>query len=343
VVQRANIGGLGTLGAVTLFFTTVLGISNVERSLNHIWGVKQERPWSRRLPDYLAVLIIAPLLLGTALSLATTVKSQWIVQKLIEFESFAMVYDTGLKQMPRVFMALAFGFVYWFLPNTGVRLLAALLGGIVAAVLVDLTLGIYMGFGVGVARANALYGGLAQIPLLLVWIYFVCAIVLLGAEIAFAYQNLELYRREVRGERAGPAEREAIGLRIVLEIGRAFRDAQAPWTADELADALRVPVRTVRSVLAPLQESKIVAPLDASEKENAFQLGRPADRIEVVDVLAALRGPREPVAGDAVVTQTVETLLAELAEGEAKGAAGQSLAQLLARIQPAEGAPSAER
>ncbi len=343
VVRKANIGGLGTLGAATLFFTTVLGISNVERSLNHIWGVKQERPWARRLPDYLAVLIVAPILLGTALSVSTTLNSQWIVQKLIEYRAFAVVYDTGLQQAPKVFMALAFAFLYWFLPNTSVRALAALLGGIVAALLVDATLGLYMGFGVGVARANALYGGLAQIPLLLVWIYFACAIVLFGAEIAFAYQNLRLYRREVRGERAGPAEREAIGLRIALEVGRAFRDSQAPWTAEKLADALRVPVRTVRDVLASLQASNIVAALDSSEKEDGFQLGRPAERIEVVDVLAALRGPREPAAGGAVVTQTVEALLAELAEGEAKAVAGQSLAQVLSRIPPAESLPSPER
>jgi membrane protein len=341
-VKSANIGGLGTLGAATLFLTTILGISNIERALNDIWGVKQERPWSRRLPDYLAVLIVAPLLLGTALSLTTTVKSQWIVQRLMEYRAFELVYDLGLKQAPVAVMALAFGFLYWFLPNTRVRPLAALLGGVVAAVLADVAVGIYMGMSVGVARANALYGVFAQIPLAFVWIYFFWAIVLFGAEIAFAYQNLDLYRREVRGERAGPAEREAIGLRIALEVGRAFRDSRAPWTADELADALRVPVRTVRDVLVPLQESNIVAALDASEKENAFQLGRPAERIEVADVLAALRGPREPVAGDASVAQTVETLLAELAEGEAKAAGGQSLAQVLACIPPAEAAPTAE-
>jgi len=343
VVQHANIRGLGTLGAATLFLTTVLGISNVERALNHIWGVKQERPWVRRLPDYLAVLVVAPLLLGTALSLATTVKSQWIVQKLIEYRAFAIVYDLGLRQMPKVFMAMAFGFVYWFLPNTNVRPLAALLGGVVSALLVDMALGVYLGFSVGMARANALYGGFAQLPLLLVWIYFVCAIALLGAEMAFAYQNLALYRREVSGARAGPAEREAIGLRIALEIGRAFRDSRPPWTAEELADALRVPVRTVRDVLVQLQQSNIVAALDASQKEDAFQLGRPAERIEVVDVLVALRGPREPAAGDAVVTQTVEALLAELAEGEAKAVAGQSLAQLLAGLPPAKVAATTER
>jgi hypothetical protein len=39
----------------------------------------------------------------------------------------------------------------------------------------------------------------------------------------------------------------------------------------------------------------------------------------------------------------VETLLAELAEGEAKAAAGQNLAQVLASIPPAKGASRAER
>jgi len=53
--------------------------------------------------------------------------------------------------------------------------------------------------------------------------------------------------------------------------------------------------------------------------------------------LTALRGPREPLMGEAAVNRTVETLLAELAEGEARAAGGQSLADLLAQIpSPAE-------
>ena len=64
-LSNAQIGALGTLGAVALFLTTVLGISNIERAVNHIWGVQQQRSWARRLPDYLAVLVVAPLLLGT--------------------------------------------------------------------------------------------------------------------------------------------------------------------------------------------------------------------------------------------------------------------------------------
>jgi membrane protein len=340
-VANADLAGLGGLGGVFLFLTTVAGVTNIEKALNHIWGVKQVRPWARRLPDYLAVLIIAPLLLGAGISLATTLRSQWIVRQMLEFPGFELLYHLGLRQLPMLVLAGAFSFLYWFLPNTSVRAAGALLGGVVAAVLVNGAIAVYLGLSVGAARASALYGSFAALPLLFVWIYFFWAIVLFGAEIAFAYQNLPLYRREVRGRRAGPLEREAIGLRIALEIGRRFRDGTSPWTADGLADALRVPVRTVRSVLQALSEAHIVAALDGSEHGDGYQLGRPAERIAIIDVLSALRGPRQTMGGDREVRTAVEAVLGQLREGEAGAAGGQTLADVLERISAAGPAPEA--
>ena len=254
--------------------------------------------------------------------------------------AFEMAFDLGLEQLPTVVLAGGFGFLYWFLPNTSVRPLAAFLGGVVAAVGVNAALALYVGFSVGVARADALYGGFAQLPLFFVWTYVFWAVVLFGAEIAFAYQNLGLYVREVRGEAAGPAEREAIGLRIALEIARSFRDTDSPWTEDDLSDSLHVPVRTVRGVLVPLQRARIVASVDDGDGRRAgWQLGRPAEAIQIIDLLRALRGSREPIARDAEVTRAVEFLLAEIHEGEVKAAAGQSLADVLAGISTRPGLP----
>jgi membrane protein len=334
LVENANFRGLGPLGAVTLFLTSVLGISNIEGALNQIWGVRQHRPWTRRLPDYLAVLVVAPLLLGAALSAATTLENERLMKHLLLIPAFSMAWELGLRHAPTVVLAIGFAFLYGFLPNTSVRPVSAALGGLVAGVLVTLAQDAYLGFSIGAARAKTLFGVFALLPLLLVWIYFFWAIVLFGAEIAFAHQNLPLYRREVRGRAAGPAEREAVGLRIALEVARDFRDGAAPWTADALSEALHVPVRTVRGVLADLEAARVVAAVEADGHPGAWQLGRPAERIQVADVLAALRGPREAAGGDPALAEVVGGLLAELAEAEAKSAGGRSLADALAAIPP---------
>ena len=96
VLASTDLGALGAVGALALLLTTVLGISNVERALNHIWGVRHERPLSRRVPDYLAVLIVGPVLMGVGLTLATTVKSQWVVQKLLEEPIFRSAFFSSL-------------------------------------------------------------------------------------------------------------------------------------------------------------------------------------------------------------------------------------------------------
>jgi len=335
-VQSVNFAGLGTLGAAALFVTTVLGISNVEGALNAIWGVRQQRTLARRFSDYLAVLVVAPLLLTTALSLTTTLESQWLVQKLIEYRVFALLYDVGLQQAPTVVLAAAFAFLYWFLPNTQVRPLAAGLGGAVAGVLVVVAQRLYLDLVVGSARYDAVFGGFAALPLLFVWIYLFWAIALFGAEVAFATDNLPRYRREVRGRAASPAEREAIGLRIALEVARAFRDEAPAWTADALSEALDVPVRSVRDVLVDLERAGVVAARGAVEKEGGYQLGRPAERVPVTSVVRALRGVREAAAGEPDVSAAAAGVLSEVEAGVEKLVAGRTLADLLVKL-PARG------
>jgi membrane protein len=334
-IENANFAGLGTLGAAVLFVTTVLAISNVERALNEIWGVRQARGWSRRFPDYLAVLIVGPLLGGIAISLSTTLQSEWLLKRMLELPGFARLHEFGLRQAPWIVLSLGFAFLYWFLPNTRVRPLSALLGGLPAGLLTVAAQGLYLDFSVGVVKYNAFFGSFAALPLLFVWIYVFWAIALLGAEIAFAHQNLDLYRREVRGMRPGAAAREAIGMRIALEVAQRFRDAVPPLDADALSDALGVPVRTVRDVADHLISGGILSVRAGGESDEGLQLGRPAECILVTDVLASLRGEPEAMSGDAAVGAIVEVLQAELEEGVVKGAGGRTLADLLADLPPA--------
>jgi len=328
LVENLNFAALGASGAVVFFFTTVLAIGNVEKALNQIWGLKRQRSWERRIPDYLAVLIVSPMLLGAALSLGGTLHSQSLVQRLLEFPLFATLYDAGLRQAPILLSAVAFSFLYWFLPNTRVRVVSALLGGIVAAVLFAIAQYSYLQFNVGVIRYNTIFGSIAFLPLLMVWIYFCWAIILLGAEVAYAHQTLPLYRREVRGTPAGAAARESIGLAIAVELARAFRDGRPPWSVDGLSDLLDIPLRTVRDVTGELERAGILVPC-AGERAGGFQVARSVERIRVADVLAALRGPRAAAIGDGEVARVVSEVLGEIDRGAAQVGEARSLHDLL--------------
>ncbi|MFP8879346.1 MAG: YhjD/YihY/BrkB family envelope integrity protein [Myxococcota bacterium] len=324
LIRNARFSALGGMGAAVLLVTTVMGISNVERAFNSIWGVKRARSLGRRFPDYLAILMVVPLL-ATGLSIATGLKSQWLVQRLLAFPLFERFYDVGLQQLPWLVLSLAFALMFWFLPNTRVRFASAALGGMVSGVLVLWAQGAYVKYSVGVARADVLFGTFAQLPLLFFWIYIFWAIVLFGAEVAFAHQHLASYRSEVKGARAGPAEREAAALRVAIEVAEAFRDAAVPPTAVALSEALRLPVRTVRDIADHLERAGILSERATPEGE-AYSLGQPAERIRVVDVLAALRGEREC---NGETDAIVEGVLAELDSVVSHGPGGRSIAELM--------------
>jgi membrane protein len=330
LVAAVDFASLGATGAALLFVTTVLSIGNVEMALNSIWGVKENRSWKRRLPDYLAVLVVGPLLGGIALSLSTSLHSAWALDRMLQVPGFAALYNLGLRQLPTVILCAAFAFLYAFIPNTKVRAISAIIGGVVAGVLVVGAQRAYLDLSVGVARANLFFGSFAALPLLFAWIYVLWAVVLFGAEIAFAHQNLALYRREVRGAAASAAEREAVALRIAIEVAKRFRDGAPPVETGELSEALDVPVRTVREVVDRLRQAGILnLQLRTPDAVEALQLGRPAERITVFRLLTALRGEREPAGGDAQVAELVDRVLHELDSSCERASGGHTLAELL--------------
>ena len=119
---------------------------------------------------------------------------------------------------------------------------------------------------------------------------------------------------------------------MALEVARRFRDGSAPLDSDALADVLDVPVRTVRDVAERLLQAGILSVRAQEDRAGGLQLGRPAESVQVVDVLMSLRGDREAAGGDAEVTRLVDTLLEEIEEGAVKGGGGRTLGDLLASL-----------
>jgi membrane protein len=327
LIERVDFTGFGTLGGAVLFVTTVLGLGTVEGSLNDIWGVPSGRSFARRFADYLAVLVVAPLLGGLALSLSSSLQSSWPAS----LPALPFASDPAGAWIPITMLSVAFTFLYWFLPNAAVRIGSAAIGGVFAGVMVTLAQSVYVHFSIGAASADVFFGSFALLPLLFAWIYVFWAVVLLGAEIAFAHQNFAMYRQEVRSAAATPAEREAIALQIALDVARCFGAGAPAPVAGGLADDLQVPVRTVRAVAAQLVDAGILSMREAvgAGQEPAFQLGRPAESISASDVLFAVRGQRKLASKRRATGAFVEDLLSDIDEAADKGAGDRTLAELL--------------
>jgi membrane protein len=335
LVEGAHVGALGSAGGAIFLVTTVLSLRHVEDTFNEIWGALRGRSWLRRFTNYLAGLVIVPLAVGSVVSLSSDLGRPDLAAPVDLEPVLHVLGNVLLGAGPPVFLFVAFSLAYYLLPNTFVRLASALLGGAVAAALFVAAQYLYVSFSVGVARYNALFGGFAIVPLLLVWIYLSWAIVLLGAEIAYAHQHLARYRREARDLEMEPAEREAVGLRVALELVRAFRDGLGPRSAEWLSERLDSSLRVVSELLVRFERVGIASVCSRGDSDASFQLARPAESVRVGEVLGAIRGRRtgEPAAaarGEGVrgTVRDIEAVLAE-AESALTAVRERSLASLL--------------
>jgi membrane protein len=291
LLENTKGGAIAGVGIVVLFWTIVKVLGNIETSFNDIWGVTTSRPLGRKLADYLSVMMICPVLLITAGSLTVllTTKVTLMVEQLSFLGYLADVLIFLLKILPYGVIWLVFTFIYVFMPNTKVDIKSALWGGVVAGTIYQLVQLAYITFQIGVSNYGAIYGSFAALPLFLVWLQLSWLIVLLGAEVCFAHQNVATYEFEQDCLKASHLFKRMIGLMITFVCVRNFLNAEKPSTAEAISRELEVPIRLVRSVLAELTEARLLSEVCSADREDiAYQPACDIDRLSVAAVMDRL-------------------------------------------------------
>ena len=263
-------GVVAGAGVLLLIWSVIRLLNNIEKSFNAIWGVTRSRTWVRKLTDYLAMVIIAPVLLLVASS-GTVFLSARVADIFASagfFAQFGNLVQAGIGLLPYAVIWLLLTLLYLTMPNTSVSWRAALAAGIVAGTLYQVVQFGYLYFQIGVARNNAIYGGFAALPLLLIWLHVSWLIVLLGAEIAFAVDNAGRYARERDAERASHHLRRLLAIRVAAVYARRFRGQEPPPTSRDLADQLDASVRLVHQVLSTLTDAGLLAAVSSSDDDT---------------------------------------------------------------------------
>jgi len=288
-VNKTDVTKLGAAGLIFLMLAVLQMLGTIERSFNDIWGVKRQRSILRKITDYLAMVILAPIFFATAVSLASVAQAETVTNFLRQSLHLGGLLDVLLELTSVFAMWIFFTFLYLTLPNARTKFSSALLGGLVAGLLWHGAQMLHIEFQSGMARYNALYASFAAIPIFLAWIQLSWVTVLAGAELTFAHQSEPAYRNIARTWPSDHAFQEVVALRAMVRISRAFLNGEPRPTAIAIAVELGVPPRPVEAALGKLAKRGLVAISD--ERDTAtFLPGRDPAEITIKHVLDALKG-----------------------------------------------------
>ena len=288
-VNNTNLESMGVIGLVMLILTVTSLLDNIDEAFNAVWGVRETRSLRRRFSDYMSVVIIGPILLLVATSMTSSLQSQWMLQWLIQYTYLGDAILLLFRFLPYVSVWIAMVFLYIYIPNTRIRFASAVTGGVIAGTAWELAQWGYFHFQVGVANYNAIYGTMAAVPVLLVWIYTSWFIVLMGLEIVFAHQHRGhgLLASGVFSLTA--TDREELAVALLLQVNLNFQKGGPSPSAQYLADELNVPLLLLETVSDELEQLGHLVVV-TSGSESGWLPARDPSEVQVCDIIESLRG-----------------------------------------------------
>ncbi len=324
----------GVLGGISLAFfiyTAISMVQKVEESFNYVWYVTKPRSLARRLTHYTIVLLIGPVVIVVALGMIASLRSTAVVQFFLTNEALGPLFVATSKLTPYLLVFGVFTFLYVYMPNAKVRFKSALVGGIAGGFIWATLSTLFTTFVVFSSRTQLIYSGFAVAIITLIWLYLNWLVLLIGAQLAYYFQNPAFLRIGRREPRLSNSMRERLALNIMLLVGNAFRDPNRSITIDEVSARLHMPSITLAPVVEALDEGGLLA---MTEKEDLLP-GREMTTIRLEDILSVVRVHGETGSyRDPSWSDTIDALGKDLDDAILETVGSRSLVDLL---EPAAG------
>ncbi len=273
-IDRTNVRTLGLIGALTLLFTVLGTLGQIEASMNDIWRVRESRAWWRKVSDYSSVVLLTPFLLLAAVALTSAAKEQAVLRWLFQSEYVGEALLRALRLAPVLMNIFTLAILYAMMPNRRPHPSSIVAGAVVAGCAWQLVQWAYVTVGVGAARYSAIYGAISQLPITLVWIYVSWAVVLAGAELAAVY---EFGIASIAADGASPS-RWAVAMHLLLRAAEGFR-VGACIEVRTIARELHIDVDLTHEVAEQLREHHLLAAL--ADTDGAYVLARDPHAIDL--------------------------------------------------------------
>ena len=282
-LARTQGGWVAAISLVTLFWSVIRLFGSIEDAFNNIWEVKNSRSAARKYSDYIAVVILAPMLWIVATSFATYTRQLLVVEDSIWLRILSEVGSMAI-------VWVMFTLIYVIIPNTKVQFSSALMAGIIAG-------SAFLGFQWGyiylqkwMTSYNAIYGSFAALPLFLLWMQTSWEILLLGGELSFAYQNEKRFEEERQSLMSSHDCRRKLMVGIMTVVVEWIRSGKGAIPVAELRERMEIPTRILSNLLFSLTRAGLLGEVHLSSKEYdvAYAPTRDISTLRVYDIIEAV-------------------------------------------------------
>ena len=265
-LETAQGGFFLGMGLIVLVWAVYAFFNMLENSFNSIWNVKQSRSLGRRLTNYIMTLLLVPILVVVTSGISIFLNSAEILSSVLE--AIEPVRKFMLHFIPFVATTAVFTWIFVAIPNTKVKFSSAFIPGIIMGLLYQVVQSLSMYLVVLFTRMSLVYGAFSIIPLILIWLNITCWLLLIGAELAFAIQNNDLFAYENDLKKMSRRYKDYVMLYILAMIIRRFEAGEAPQTAQEIATVNQLPIRLVQQLLSRMEETNIIRRVYIEQEED---------------------------------------------------------------------------
>ncbi len=256
------------IGIVFLLWSVLNVFTQIEDSFNEIWRIKKSRSIFRKFTDFFSLFLLIPLLI--ALSSGISFYFNHLIDYLGNSYIVSPVLRVLIALLPYVITWFIFTLIYLIVPNTKVRFSKAAIAGLAIGITFMLFQTLYIWGQKWMTSYNAIYGSLAAIPLLLLFIQITWSIILFGAELSYAGQSVRNFEYKSEVENISQRYYRFALLALARIIIKRFENGEEPLSMEKLAIQYKLPIRLVSATIERLLNVGIIIETFNAEKEPAY-------------------------------------------------------------------------
>lgn len=286
-LEQASEGLFVGVGIAVLLWTLVSLVSAIEDAFNHIWGIKKGRTIWRKITDYTAIFLILPVLMVCGTGLTAFMSSS--IENAMPF--MTPLLSAAFDVASVLFIWLFFTGLYMLVPNTKVKFLNALPAGILAGIAYQVLQMLFVGGQVYVSRYNAIYGGFAFLPLLLVWLQLVWLFTLTGALLCYSAQSISQYALDEDVYGLSFNYRRRIGVGMLTVIVQRYSKGMPPLSALDFERSFGLPLRLSQMLLGEMEDMGLICRIvtDDYSTDPAYQPAKDLSAMTVGEAIDKFR------------------------------------------------------